>query len=545
MSRLTDCATWQALIEHHARIKGVHMRTLFAEDPHRFDTFSENVAGLLVDFSKHRINSETLKLLTALADERGLAAAIRAMFNGEKINNTEGRAALHVALRNAGDLEMQVDGADVMPAVNAVLEKMRTFSEQVRNGDWLGHSGKAITDIVNIGIGGSDLGPAMVCEALRPYASSTLCTHFVSNVDATQLTETLKPLDPQTTLFVIASKTFTTQETLTNALSARHWLLGSLHDEAAIAKHFVAVSTHRDRVIEFGIDPNSMFEFWDWVGGRYSLWSAIGLPIMLSIGADGFDALCKGAHAMDMHFLNTPLQNNVPVILGLLDVWYINFFDARAKVVLPYDQYLHRLPAYLQQADMESLGKSVTRDGEVVDYATGAVVFGESGTNGQHAFYQLLYQGTQIIPADFIAPMHSHNTLGDHHPKLIANCLAQAEALMLGRTEREAREQMQTQGISMQALEAVLPYRVFEGNRPSTTILMDKVTPATLGALIALYEHRIYTQSVVWGLNAFDQWGVELGKQLADKILTELTSESSNEHDGSTKALIKQYRFSN
>ncbi len=545
MSRLTDCAAWQTLIEHHARIKGVHMRTLFAEDPHRFDTFSENVAGLLVDFSKHRINNETLELLTALADERGLPAAIRDMFNGEKINNTEGRAALHVALRNTGDLEMQVDGVDVMPAVNAVLGKMRTFSEQVRNGDWLGHSGKAITDIVNIGIGGSDLGPAMVCEALRPYASPTLCTHFVSNVDATQLTETLKPLDPQTTLFVIASKTFTTQETLTNALSARHWLLGSLHDEAAIAKHFVAVSTHRDRVIEFGINPNNMFEFWDWVGGRYSLWSAIGLPIMLSIGADGFDALCKGAHAMDMHFLNTPLQNNVPVILGLLDVWYINFFDVRAKVVLPYDQYLHRLPAYLQQADMESLGKSVTRDGEMVDYVTGAVVFGESGTNGQHAFYQLLYQGTKIIPADFIAPMHSHNTLGDHHPKLIANCLAQTEALMLGRTEREAREQMQTQGINTQALEAVLPYRVFEGNRPSTTILMDRVTPATLGALIALYEHRIYTQSVVWGLNAFDQWGVELGKQLADKILTELTSESSNEHDGSTKALIKQYRFSN
>jgi glucose-6-phosphate isomerase len=468
------------------------------------------------------------------------------MFNGDKINTTEHRAALHTALRNRSNRPVLVDGKDVMPDVRRVLGLMRNFSDAVRNGQHTGHTGKQITDIVNIGIGGSDLGPKMVCEALKPYGNAALRAHFISNIDGTQLTETLKQLDAETTLFIVSSKTFTTQETLTNARSARAWLVDILDDEQAVAKHFAAVSTNLEATAQFGINPDNVFEFWDWVGGRYSLWSAIGLPIALFVGMDRFEELLDGAHAMDEHFRNAPPDRNMPVLMGMLGIWYGNFFGAGSNAVFPYDQSLHRLPAYLQQLDMESNGKRVDRDGNPVDYDTGMVVWGEPGTNGQHAFYQLIHQGTRIIPADFLAPMHSHNAIGEHHAILIANCFAQTEALMLGKTEEEARAELQAQGMQGAELEALLPHKVFPGNKPTNTLLFDKLNPHTLGMLVALYEHRVFVQSAVWNINPFDQWGVELGKQLAGKILPELRTDAEvSNHDASTNGLIGYFQKNN
>jgi glucose-6-phosphate isomerase len=498
----------------------------------------------LFDYSKNRINAETIRLLVALAQQADLSGCIERMFDGEKVNSTERRAALHTALRNRSVRPVCVDGKDVMPDVRRVLGQMRRFSAAVRTGQHTGHTGKTIRDIVNIGIGGSDLGPLMVCEALKHYSSPDLRAHFVSNVDATQLAETLKILDAETTLFIVSSKTFTTQETLANAHSARAWLVERLGDEQAVAKHFVAVSTNLEATAKFGIDPKNVFEFWDWVGGRYSLWSAIGLPIALFVGMDRFEELLSGAYAMDEHFRSAPLEQNMPVLMGLLGIWYGNFFGASSTAVLPYDQYLHRFPAYLQQLEMESNGKSVDRDGNAVGYDTGMVVWGEPGTNGQHAFYQLIHQGTRLIPADFLAPMQSQNPLGEHHAILLANCFAQTEALMVGKTAAEARSELVAQGLQGEALEALLPHKVFPGNKPTNTLLFDRLDPHTLGMLIALYEHKVFVQSVVWNINPFDQWGVELGKQLAGKILPELRGEAaSSQHDASTGGLINYYRF--
>ncbi|MBN1958676.1 MAG: glucose-6-phosphate isomerase [Desulfuromonadales bacterium] len=543
MSDLTNLPAWKALHRHFQSLKDVHMRELFAEDAQRFDDFSLQFNAILFDYSKHRITGETRRLLIQLAEEAGLQDKISRMFAGEKINTTEQRAVLHTALRNRSRRPVFVDGQDVMPAINRVLEKMREFSQKVRRGDWLGFTGKPISDIVNIGIGGSDLGPLMVTEALKPYSSDQLKVHFVSNVDASHLAETLKCVKAETTLFLIASKTFTTQETMTNAHSARQWLIAALGHQEAVANHFVAISTNREQVVQFGIDPDNMFEFWDWVGGRYSLWSAIGLAIALAIGMDNFEELLSGAHEVDEHFRTAPLDRNIPVIMGLLGLWYNNFFAAESHVVLPYDQYLHRFPAYLQQGDMESNGKSTTLDGKTVDYSTGPIIWGEPGTNGQHAFYQLLHQGTKLIPADFIAPLESHNPIGDHHQILLSNLFAQPEALMKGKTPEEAQLEMQREGLSPEQIEALLPHKIFPGNRPSSTILIKKITPRTLGSLIALYEHKIFTQGALWNLNSFDQWGVELGKQLAKNILPELTKTVPvNSHDSSTNGLINHYR---
>ena len=543
MSKLTQSAAWQALSAHFAVIKPLQMRQMFLEDPERFDKFSLRLDDLLFDYSKNRISTETIKLLVALAEQSGLQAHIDSMLAGDKINSTEHRAALHTALRNRSDRPVLVDGKDVMPDVRRVLGLMRNFSDAVRNGKHTGHTGRAISDIVNIGIGGSDLGPMMVCEALKPYARENLRAHFVSNVDATQLVETLKQLDAETTLFIVSSKTFTTQETLTNARSARAWLVAKLGDEQAVAKHFAAVSTNIDATAQFGINPQNVFEFWDWVGGRYSLWSAIGLPIALYLGMDRFEELLGGAYATDEHFRTAAPDKNIPVLMGLLSVWYGNFFATGTNAVLPYDQYLHRFPAYLQQLEMESNGKRVDRDGNAADYDTGMVIWGEPGTNGQHAFYQLIHQGTRMIPADFIAPMQSQNPLGDHHNILLANCFAQTEALMVGKTDAEARAELEAQGLHGEELEALLPHKVFPGNKPTNTLLFDKLDPHTLGMLIAIYEHKVYVQSVVWNINPFDQWGVELGKQLAGKILPELHDvTSTNSHDASTSGLIGYYR---
>ncbi|HUW75838.1 MAG TPA: glucose-6-phosphate isomerase [Gallionella sp.] len=543
MSKLTQSAAWQALSAHFAVIKPLQMRQMFLEDPERFDKFSLRLDDLLFDYSKNRISTETIKLLVALAEQSGLQAHIDNMLAGDKINSTEYRAALHTALRNRSDRPVLVDGKDVMPDVRRVLGLMRNFSDAVRNGKHTGHTGRAISDIVNIGIGGSDLGPMMVCEALKPYARENLRAHFVSNVDATQLVETLKQLDAETTLFIVSSKTFTTQETLTNARSARAWLVAKLGDEQAVAKHFAAVSTNIDATAQFGINPQNVFEFWDWVGGRYSLWSAIGLPIALYLGMDRFEELLGGAYATDEHFRTAAPDKNIPVLMGLLSVWYGNFFATGTNAVLPYDQYLHRFPAYLQQLEMESNGKRVDRDGNAADYDTGMVIWGEPGTNGQHAFYQLIHQGTRMIPADFIAPMQSQNPLGDHHNILLANCFAQTEALMVGKTDAEARAELEAQGLHGEELEALLPHKVFPGNKPTNTLLFDKLDPHTLGMLIAIYEHKVYVQSVVWNINPFDQWGVELGKQLAGKILPELHDvTSTNSHDASTSGLIGYYR---
>ncbi len=546
MSELNESIEWISLLRHKEAIKNLHMRDLFRENPERFEQMSLRTCGLFLDYSKNRITRETMTLLLELAVSADMSGWIRRMFSGDRLNVTEGRPVLHVALRNRSNRPIYVNAEDVMPAVNGELEKMEQFSNAVRSGEWRGSTGKAVTDVVNIGIGGSNLGPLMVCDALKHYQSPDLRVHFLSNIDGTHLAETVKGLDPETTLFIIASKTFTTQETLTNAESAKRWLVDALGDEAAVAKHFVAVSTNTEKVVEFGINTDNMFQFWDWVGGRYSLWSVIGLPIAIAIGIDRFYELLDGAHEMDEHFLNADLSENMPVILAMLGVWYANFFNARTHAVLPYDQYLRHLPAYLQQADMESNGKRVTRSGQPVDYTTGPVVWGAAGTDGQHAFYQLIHQGTQLIPADFIAPINSHNETADHHHKLLANCFAQTEALMRGKTAEEARKELEEGGLTDGRIEELLPHKVFPGNRPTNTLLIDKLTPERVGSLIALYEHKIFVQGIIWRVNSFDQWGVELGKQLAGVILPELgESADCGEHDTSTKGLIdyfKRYR---
>jgi glucose-6-phosphate isomerase len=563
--KLSGSPAWTALVAHQRALEPVQMRDLFAADPGRFERMSAEVAGLFVDWSKHRTTDETLALLIALAEQAEVARWRDAMFAGARLNETEGRAVLHVALRDRSGRPVTVEGAegapaDVMPQIRAVLAKMRRFVERLHghgNGDgaaWVGHTGKAITDIVNLGIGGSDLGPVMVSEALRPYWKAGLRVHFVSNVDGTHLAETLKQVDAETTLFIVASKTFTTQETLTNARSARRWLLarlgaGGQATEGAVARHFVALSTNEREVTAFGIDPANMFEFWDWVGGRYSLWSAIGLPVACVIGMDAFEELLAGGHAMDEHFRTAPLAQNLPVILAMLGVWYANFFGAASHAILPYDQSLHRFAAYLQQADMESNGKSVDRSGALIDgYTTGPVIWGEPGTNGQHAFYQLLHQGTRLVPADFLAPIESHNSIGplaEHHPILLANFFAQTEALMKGKSADEAAAELRARKLGEDEVARLTPHKTFTGNRPTTSILVQKLTPTTLGALIAMYEHKIFVQGIVWDIYSFDQWGVELGKQLASKILPELDARAAAEistHDASTNGLINRYR---
>ncbi|HQC28938.1 MAG TPA: glucose-6-phosphate isomerase [Methylotenera sp.] len=543
MAALTTLPVWQKLCQHQKSMVSIHMRDLFAADKTRFDKYSLKLDDILFDFSKHRINDETLPLLIQLAREANIEGWRDRMFAGEKINITENRAVLHTALRNRSNTPVYVDGHDVMPDVNAVLAQMRTFSTKVRNGEWTGYTGKRITDIVNIGIGGSDLGPVMVCDALKPYASPDLQVHFVSNIDGAHLMRALEKCNPETTLFIVASKTFTTQETMTNATSARTWFLASANDNAHVAKHFVALSTNAKAVQDFGIDINNMFAFWDWVGGRYSLWSAIGLSIALYVGMDHFEDLLTGAHEMDNHFKTAPLEQNIPVIMALIGIWYNNFFHVDTNAILPYDQGMARFPAYLQQADMESNGKFICRDGKRIQYKTGPVIWGEAGTNGQHAFYQLIHQGTQIVPCDFLMPVHSHYAIGKHgyahHKILLANFLAQTQALMLGKTRDEARAELEKQGLTGEALEQLLPHKVFEGNRPSTSILFDKVTPNTLGKLIALYEHKIFVQGIIWDINSYDQWGVEYGKQIAQEILPLLTNDAViTNFDSSTNGLI-------
>ena len=539
----TQTAAWQALQKHFDEMKDVTIADLFAKDGDRFSKFSATFGDqMLVDYSKNRITEETLAKLQDLAKECDLAGAIKSMFSGEKINRTENRAVLHVALRNSSKTPILVDGKDVMPEVNAVLEKMKTFSEAIISGEWKGYTGKAITDVVNIGIGGSDLGPYMVTEALRPYKNH-LNMHFVSNVDGTHIAEVLKKVNPETTLFLVASKTFTTQETMTNAHSARDWFLKAAGDEKHVAKHFAALSTNAKAVGEFGIDTANMFEFWDWVGGRYSLWSAIGLSIVLSIGFDNFVELLSGAHAMDKHFSTTPAEKNLPVLLALIGIWYNNFFGAETEAILPYDQYMHRFAAYFQQGNMESNGKYVDRNGNVVDYQTGPIIWGEPGTNGQHAFYQLIHQGTKMVPCDFIAPAITHNPLSDHHQKLLSNFFAQTEALAFGKSREVVEQEYRDQGKDPATLDYVVPFKVFEGNRPTNSILLREITPFSLGALIALYEHKIFTQGVILNIFTFDQWGVELGKQLANRILPELKDDKEiSSHDSSTNGLINRYK---
>ena len=539
----TQTAAWQALQKHFDEMKDVTIADLFAKDGDRFSKFSATFDDqMLVDYSKNRITEETLAKLQDLAKECDLAGAIKSMFSGEKINRTENRAVLHVALRNRSNTPILVDGKDVMPEVNAVLEKMKTFSEAIISGEWKGYTGKAITDVVNIGIGGSDLGPYMVTEALRPYKNH-LNMHFVSNVDGTHIAEVLKKVNPETTLFLVASKTFTTQETMTNAHSARDWFLKAAGDEKHVAKHFAALSTNAKAVGEFGIDTANMFEFWDWVGGRYSLWSAIGLSIVLSIGFDNFVELLSGAHAMDKHFSTTPAEKNLPVLLALIGIWYNNFFGAETEAILPYDQYMHRFAAYFQQGNMESNGKYVDRNGNVVNYQTGPIIWGEPGTNGQHAFYQLIHQGTKMVPCDFIAPAITHNPLSDHHQKLLSNFFAQTEALAFGKSREVVEQEYLDQGKDPATLDYVVPFKVFEGNRPTNSILLREITPFSLGALIALYEHKIFTQGVILNIFTFDQWGVELGKQLANRILPELKDDKEiSSHERSTNGLINRYK---
>jgi glucose-6-phosphate isomerase len=548
MARLTLHPSWKKLCEHEKIISTLHMRQLFKADPQRFEKFSLKLDDLLLDYSKHRITEETLTLLFQLARDAKIEAWRDRMFSGEKINITENRAVLHTALRNRSNTPVYVDGHDVMPDVNAVLAQMRTFSNKVRSGEWKGYTGKRITDIINIGIGGSDLGPVMVCDALKPYASPELNVHFVSNIDGAHLMRALEKCSAETTLIIVASKTFTTQETMTNAHSARAWFLNSAKDEAHVAKHFVALSTNAKAVTAFGIDAANMFEFWDWVGGRYSLWSAIGLSIALYVGMDNFEDLLAGGHEMDNHFKTAPLEQNMPVIMALIGIWYNNFFHADSHVILPYDQGMARFPAYMQQADMESNGKFMCRDGKRVHYKTGPIIWGEAGTNGQHAFYQLIHQGTPIVPADFLMPIHSHYQVGtngnEHHKILLANFLAQTQALMLGKTEEEARAELEKQGLSGEELEKLLPHKIFEGDRPTTSILFDKLTPNALGRLIALYEHKIFVQGIIWDINSYDQWGVEYGKQIASQILPQLTSdEIVTNYDSSTNGLINYTKF--
>ncbi|MCO5935674.1 glucose-6-phosphate isomerase [Mucilaginibacter sp. RB4R14] len=538
----TRTQSYKYLTDHYIDIVSKSLKELFETDNQRFEKFSLQFEDILVDYSKNRINDETLALLTQLARECGVNKAIEAMYSGETINVTEGRPVLHIALRNRSNTPILVDGKDVMPDVNGVLDHMKEFSEAIISGAWTGYTGKAITDVVNIGIGGSDLGPVMVTEALKAYKNH-LTMHFVSNVDATHIVETLKGVDPETTLFLIASKTFTTQETMGNAHSARDWFIKNGGKDEDVAKHFAALSTNSEGVEKFGIDTKNMFEFWDWVGGRYSLWSAIGLSISLSVGFDNFTALLDGAHTMDNHFKTAPLEQNLPAILALIGIWHNNFFEAETQAILPYDQYMHRFAAYFQQGDMESNGKHVDRDGKHVDYQTGPVIWGEPGTNGQHAFYQLIHQGTKLIPCDFIAPAQSHNPLGEHHNMLLSNFFAQTEALMNGKTEEVVIDELKKAGKSEDEIEKIAPFKVFEGNRPTNSILVKKITPHTLGSLIAMYEHKIFVQGIIWNIYSFDQWGVELGKQLAGKILPELKgNEEIISHDSSTNGLINQYK---
>lgn len=539
----TQTKAWQALEQHQKAQSAVTIQQLFAESPNRFSDYSLSFnQQILVDFSKNKINQQTLSLLRQLAEECSLSQAIEAMFSGEKINRTENRAVLHTALRNRSNSPVLVDGKDVMPEVNAVLAKMKSFCDRVISGQWQGYTGKAITDVINIGIGGSDLGPYMVTEALRPYKNH-LTMHFVSNVDGTHIVETLKKVNPETTLVLVASKTFTTQETMTNAHTARDWFLTSAKEEAHIAKHFAALSTNAAEVAKFGIDTANMFEFWDWVGGRYSLWSAIGLSIALSIGFEHFEQLLSGAHAMDNHFRHSPLEQNIPATLALVGLWNTNFLGAQTEAILPYDQYLHRFAAYFQQGNMESNGKYVGRDGKAVDYQTGPIIWGEPGTNGQHAFYQLIHQGTTLIPCDFIAPAQTHNPIGDHHSKLLSNFFAQTEALAFGKSQQEVEAEFIKAGKSLEQVKEIVPFKVFTGNKPTNSILLQKITPFSLGALIAMYEHKIFVQGVIFNIYSFDQWGVELGKQLANRILPELeNNQTVTSHDSSTNGLINQFK---
>ena len=537
-------ASWINLTANYEENINMQLSDLFATDENRFKNFSRVLdEEILLDFSKNLINDEIFGNLVSLAEEIGLKDAINAMFSGEKINRTENRAVLHTALRNRSNTPVLVDGEDVMPKINAVLKQMENFCNKIHGGEWKGYTGKKITDIVNIGIGGSDLGPVMVTEALGKYKVEGISAHFVSNVDGTHIVETLKDLNPETTLFLIASKTFTTQETMTNAHSARDWFLESAKDESSVAKHFAALSTNAAAVSEFGIDVANMFEFWNWVGGRYSLWSAIGLSIALTIGFDNYVELLEGAHEMDNHFAESDFKDNFPVILALLGIWYNNFYGAETEAILPYDQYLHRFAAYFQQGNMESNGKCIDREGNKVDYQTGPVIWGEPGTNGQHAFYQLIHQGTKLIPCDFIAPAMSQNQIGDHHEKLLSNFFAQTEALAFGKTKEQVEQEFIAAGNKIDDVADIIPYKVFEGNRPTNSILVKKITPRMLGKLIAMYEHKIFAQGVIWNIYSFDQWGVELGKQLAGKILPELRDDNQVEtHDSSTNGLINAWK---
>ncbi len=539
----TETNAWKKLEAYYSDFKEKHIKELFEQDSDRFEKYSLKFEDVLVDFSKNRVDDTVRKLLMELASECGLKEAMSSMFSGQKINATENRAVLHVALRNRSNSPIVVDGEDVMPEVNSVLGQMKDFSEEVISGRWKGYTGKAISDIVNIGIGGSDLGPLMVTEALKPYKKEHINLHFVSNVDGTHMAETLKRVNAETTLFIVASKTFTTQETMTNANTARSWFLEHATNEQYVKNHFVAVSTNEQEVEKFGIDTKNMFRFWDWVGGRYSLWSAIGLSIACGLGFENFVALLEGAHAMDNHFSKTEFDKNIPVILALFGIWYNNFYGAETEAILPYDQYMHRFSAYFQQGNMESNGKYVDRNGNPVDYQTGPIIWGEPGTNGQHAFYQLIHQGTKLIPCDFIAPAISHNAVGDHHRKLLANFFAQTEAMMVGKTEEQVRSELQKAGKSEKEIEDLLPFKVFKGNIPTNSILMKKLTPRVLGALIAMYEHKIFVQGVIWNIYSFDQWGVELGKQLANVVLPELEGDDPvSGHDASTNGLINAYK---
>lgn len=539
----TETPAWKALVDHQNKMKKVQMKDLFAKDPKRFEKMSIQLGDILFDFSKNLITEETVEKLLKLTEDCKVKEARKAMFDGERINQTEDRAVMHTALRNFSGNRVMVDGKDIMPEIRETRQKMKSFCEKIHNGDWRGYTGKKIRDIVNIGIGGSDLGPEMVTAALKPYWVEGIYVHFISNVDGTQIVETLKNLNPEETLFTIASKTFTTQETMTNAHTARKWFLESAKDEKYVEKHFVALSTNKKGVEKFGIDPENMFVFWDWVGGRYSLWSSIGLSIALTIGYGNFEQLLKGAEATDHHFRSTDFRDNIPVIMAIIGLWYTNFFGSETEAILPYDQYMHRFPAYFQQGNMESNGKHTDRNGNDVNYATGPVVWGQPGTNGQHAFYQLIHQGTHLIPCDFIAPAISHNPVGEHHPILVSNFFAQTEALMNGKTAEQVAEELKKQGMDKEKMEKLIPFKVFTGNKPTNSFLLKEITPFTLGSLIALYEHKIFVQGVVWNIYSFDQWGVELGKQLAKKVLPQLKDDDKVEsHDSSTNGLINKYK---
>ena len=539
MSKLNSLPASKALKAHYESTKNLHMRDLFAQDPQRFETFSARLGDILLDYSKNRITEETMTLLMDLARQTDVEAWRDKMLGGGIVNCTESRAVLHTALRNRSNTPVLVDGHNIMPKVNTVLAQMRSFSERIRSGEWLGYSGKRIEHVVNIGIGGSDLGPQVVCESMKPFAQRGLKVHFVSNADSTHLVETLKLVEPENTLFIVSSKSFTTQETMLNAYSARTWFVDLVGNEKAIAKHFVAVSSNIEAAREFGINSNNIFEFWDWVGGRYSLWSAIGLPIAVYLGMDHFEELLEGAHEMDRHFVSAPLEENIPVIMAMLGIWYNNFYDAQSHAIMPYSQYLQRLPAYLQQLDMESNGKTIDKAGERVDYLTGPIIWGEAGTNGQHAFFQLMHQGTKPVPADFLIPALSQNPLGLHHRVLFSNCLAQTRALMQGKKYNEALEEMKAQGMSDEEIEEVIPHKLFDGNKPSNTVIFESLTPKTLGSILAMYEHKVFVQGIVWDINSFDQWGVEYGKALADEIQGDLALPGNVENrDSSTNGLI-------